>query len=314
MGINRRWEILVVNMSSTKLHEIDVAENIVVFRVTGEEFNDGNITCIAMNDGLIFIDAGRKTERTAKFRADMEKKFNKKTKMFLLTHYHWDHYQGIAAFKDVPLFASQLALEANIAQYKKGHLTSEARKQYADGIIEESKKGTFDLSEEWHSDWAPTFINAELYPLQYGIKDQLTINKGEKEILFKVIGGHTECSAYLHYLPDNILITGDNFNCFHASNSGCMLGGINWNGIEILKEFEKINPTKVIPGHGPIVENDYIIKTRKFFEEMFTKLKELKEKGMPIEDAIKDKNLPEFFEEEKHKLYDHILSDWYEKL
>ena len=301
-------------MISAKMNYTEVTENIVSLRITGEEFNDGSVTCIALDDGLIFVDAGRKVERTKKFREEMEKKFNKKAKMMILTHFHWDHYLGVAAFNDIPIYASQKAFEDYTAREKKGHLTNEARAQYIQGMIAESKKGTFTLSEKWHSDWAPTLINAELYPIQYGIKDQIKFNDKDKEVIFKVIGGHTECSAYLLCPSEKVLIAGDNFNCHHAKNSICMLANMSMKGVEILKEFEKLDFSKVVPGHGPVVDKEYVTKTREYFEEMFSKLKELKDKGVPEEEAVKDTSLPEFFEEEKHERHDFIMSNWFKQL
>lgn len=301
-------------MTQVKIEQITVNENVIVQRKTGSGVNDGNIVCINMKKGLVFVDAGRIAKEAQDFREKMEKKFNKKTLLAILTHSHNDHYFGIAAFNDVPILASKLFYEQYFEQKEKGQLSKEYRQKHVEYIKEGAKQGKYTLDESWHNDWSINFVKAELYPISIGISDEFVIGDKEQQLVFKVIGGHTEESAYLRYLPENILITGDNFNCMHAKNSGCMLAGINWNALEILKQFEEMNPTKVIPGHGPIVEKDYISKSREYFSSTLNKLKEFKEKGILEEEAIKSPELPEFFEEEKHKMHDFILSNWFKQL
>ncbi|MFW9922853.1 MAG: MBL fold metallo-hydrolase [Candidatus Thorarchaeota archaeon] len=301
-------------MNKIKIDYITVNDNIIVHRKTGSEVNEGNITCVNMKDGLIFIDTGRNANETLKFRKDMEAKFSKETKFVILSHSHNDHYFGIAAFKDVPIIASKIFYEQYFEQEKQGLLSKEYRQKSVDHIKGEANQGKYTLSEQWHKDWSINFVNAELLPISFGISDELVIGDKDQQLIFKTIGGHTACSGYLHYLPDNILITGDNFNCMHARNSGCMLAGINWDLLEILKKFEDMNPTKIIPGHGPVVEKEYITTSREYFSSTLTKLKELKEKGLSEEEAIQSPELPEFFEEEKHERHDFILSNWFKQL
>ena len=81
-----------------------------------------NITCLATNGGLYFVDCGLNTELALRFRQDMEKKFHKKTLALLVTHPHFDHFLGMGAFSDVQVVAAkpgeslwkrQLAIEFN---------------------------------------------------------------------------------------------------------------------------------------------------------------------------------------------------------
>lgn len=301
-------------MTSIKIEQVNVSEKVIVLRKTGTGLNEGNITCIEMDDGLIFIDTGRTAKEAKDFRKEMEKRFNKKTKLLLLTHYHVDHFYGVEAFKDVPIFATQKEKEEYLKHTRDGYLTKEDREKYIKNMLENAKKENSELPDNMLNDWIPNFLNAKLFPITFGIKDEMTIGYNNRKIIFKEVGGHTVGSAYIQVMPENILITGDNLNCEFAENSGCMLGGMNWEGIKILELFEELNPTKVIPGHGSVVYNDYITASKKYFSEVFTKLKVLKEDNIPLEEAIKNSSLPEFFEKEKHAQFDLILSSWYKQL
>ena len=83
-------------MQETKY--VDVSDRIVLMRTTGSHASEGNVVCIAMEDRLIFIDAGINAGRTKKFRDEMEKKYELETTMMLLTHTHDDHFYGVDAF------------------------------------------------------------------------------------------------------------------------------------------------------------------------------------------------------------------------
>ncbi len=304
----------MIFLSEAKIQHIEVTENIVVHRKTGTGINEGNIICINNDMGLIFVDAGRVAQDAKKFREEMEKKYNKKAKYLILTHNHGDHTFGAEAFKDLPIISSQKAFDEHYELEKEGKLSKEYRQGFINVMKEKAANGEFELSESWHNDFATNYLAAKLYPPTLAISDEMKLGSPEQQILFKVIGGHTECSAFLYYIPEDILIAGDNFNCEHAQNSGCMLAGMNDKGITILKMFEDLNPKKVIPGHGPVVEKDSIKTSREYFSTMFEKLKELKDNGVSLEEASKHPSLPEFFEEEKHRQWNLIMSSWYTQL
>jgi len=59
-----------------------------------------NITCIALDDGLVFVDTGLSTEVAADFRKTMEARFKRPTQALLLTHGHLDHIFAMGAFAD----------------------------------------------------------------------------------------------------------------------------------------------------------------------------------------------------------------------
>ncbi len=95
---------------------VDIAPSVVM----AQNPSGSNLTCIALDDGLVFVDTGLSTEAAATFRQQMEKRFDRPTKYLMLTHAHIDHIFAMGAFADVevvaaaaerPLFEHQLALE-----------------------------------------------------------------------------------------------------------------------------------------------------------------------------------------------------------
>lgn len=291
---------------------IDVSENIVLMRITGTGHNEGNVTCIELDDRLVFVDAGRVAKPIKEFRSKMEERFDKVTSLLLLTHTHGDHYFGIDAFSDVPIITTSKGVES-IAENMKTEWSQEGRQKTIEevkGFFKEQGKPIPEKYKKWQKD----LLEAEIHPPTIGVKDEISIESNGGQIHYRSIGGHSECSAYLFCESENILITGDNLVAEHGSNSACMLAGLGADGVDILQSFEGMNVDKLIPGHGPVVNTDYVRTSREWFTNMFEKLRVLKKKGLSKEEAIADSSLPEFFEEKKPGQWENILGFWYDKL
>ncbi|MFX0065496.1 MAG: MBL fold metallo-hydrolase [Candidatus Hermodarchaeota archaeon] len=295
---------------------IEVTDNIVMMEPLNEGFpSEGNMICLNMSDDLIFIDATGIQALSTKFRADMETKFAKKASYLFLTHFHPDHIFGIKTFDDVPIIGSQIGLdkfrEDLKGDYSQNHRSAEIKKYRA-----EAKEQGQSLSDAWQG-WAENYKNTELILPKIGVKEKLTINNGAQRLTFQVIGGHSECSAYLYYEPDQILFTGDNLNSDHAKRSPCFIAGLLQGfekelSFQILKQFEEMAVKKVVPGHGSVLNPDYIKETREYFTELFAKLQAMRVEGISAEDALKHPELPPFYEKEKPTYWERILTMWYD--
>ncbi|MFW9868709.1 MAG: MBL fold metallo-hydrolase [Candidatus Thorarchaeota archaeon] len=291
---------------------IDVRKNIVLMRITGSGFNEGNVTCIELDDKLVFVDVGRKAEPVKKFRLKMEERFGKETSMVLLTHTHQDHYFGVEAFKDVPIVTTYHGLKA-VTDNLRDSWSHEGRLKTIEEVKGFFREKNEPLPERFNG-WDKELLATNLFSPTFGVKDEIKLESKDRFLFYRAIGGHSDCSAYLHFEPENILITGDNLVAEHASNSACMLAGFDAMGVEILRRFEDYKASLLIPGHGPIVDTKYVRKSREWFTKMFDHLRALKEKETPVEDVVADSSLPKFFEENKPNQWNNILSFWYEKV
>ena len=81
---------------------IEVSPSVVVAFHT----NGSNISCLALEDGLVFVDASLSTRTASRFRRDMEELFDRPAVALVLTHAHLDHLLGMGAFADVPVYAA----------------------------------------------------------------------------------------------------------------------------------------------------------------------------------------------------------------
>ena len=121
------------------------------------------------------------------------------------------------------------------------------------------------------------------------VTKKLVIGSKGNEILFQVSGGHSPDSAYVYYPSKQILCAGDNLITCYAqvfSNGKVVLN--------LYRSWESLNIKKIIPGHGSIVDKDYLINVRTYFENLIVILKKLKSQGFSINQVLKHTDLPQY--------------------
>lgn len=121
------------------------------------------------------------------------------------------------------------------------------------------------------------------------VAETFEIGSKENEILFQVSGGHSPDSAYVYYSSDQVLCAGDNLLSSYAqvfSNGKVVL--------DLYRCWESLDVKYIIPGHGFVVDKDYLINVRTYFDELIEVLKELKSQGLTISQVLKHADLPEY--------------------
>ncbi len=268
----------------------NVGKNIVVANTS----NIGsNIVCINTDEGLVFIDTGLIVEKVKKFRQVMEKKFNKKTIYLVLTHAHQDHIFGMKSFFDVPIIASQ-ACKEKIKERLTTDFTGDGIRKILEYYSEfKDYFVNMGISEDEIAEVVkPTDISVQIP--QKGFKKELTIGNEEKKIIITLTGGHSLDSATIYIPSEKVLITGDEF--YHSQVplfAGMPENHQNW--LKAIKSWEKLDVKTVIPGHGSPIEFEYVVNARKFIEKTFKTLKELKEKSIEVDEAVKDERLKDYY-------------------
>ena len=102
---------------------------------------------------------------------------------------------------------------------------------------------------------------------------------------------HTDGDAVIYFKNANVVHAGDlYFNGFYpfidASSGGSMAGMID--GVEaILEQID--GATRVIPGHGPLSNKAELQVFHDMLQTVYTRLKELKDQGMTVEEIVATK-------------------------
>lgn len=257
-----------------------------------------NLACIALEDELLFIDTGLNTTNATKFRKAMEEKFQRKTSTLILTHGHIDHFLGMAAFKDVNVVAPELA-KAGIERFVGLEFTEQIINNMANvfpGFRESVGEALPFMPQTW-------------------MNEKMTFGKNQ-EVIFKVVGGHSNCSSAIHYIPDNIVISGDLLQVDRYPYFGEPDTDMEkW--ITALKEWENQKVTAILPGHGRLIDVNYLSSVLVYFEQLLKVLKELKKEDLPPEEVVKHPNLPKGYwpdDVNKAPFFDYSIANVYKML
>ena len=249
---------------------IDISPSVVM----AENPSGSNLTCIALDDGLVFVDAGLVTGIAADFRTAMEQRFERPAKYLILTHGHIDHIFAMAAFSDVevvaassekPLFEQQIAIE-----------WTEERTAVWTGIFP-----AFADSLETAKPFLPTVW----------VDGKQTFGTGDGTAIFATTGGHTTGSSYVWFPSERVLVGGDLVQVDKYPYFGDPTNDLGlW--INALKSWHDMGPTTICPGHGRAVDKDYLRLEWEYFEALIAALAQLKANEVPVEKAVVDASLP----------------------
>jgi ketosteroid isomerase-like protein len=143
--------------------------------------------------------------------------------------------------------------------------------------------------------------------------DEFELGKEKQKIIFKNIGGHSECSAYIHIPHEEMVILGDNIVGDPSQVGGCFFGGLRPNVVDIYKQVAELKPKTIVPGHGPITDLPYMQKALDYFIKFFKVLGEMIDKNVKPDEIATYQGLPEFYDKKPDywdstilRLYDAI--------
>ncbi|MFX1454074.1 MAG: MBL fold metallo-hydrolase [Promethearchaeota archaeon] len=261
---------------------VDITNNVVAMvpskpiREMYEAAESVTTTCIALPNELIFVDCGCYPELIRKFREDMEAKFERKTSHLFFTHTHWDHIIAMEVFKDVNIVAFEMGIQGVEIVVKLKNNKS----------IEEVEK-SFVVKREL----AEIITEVDIFmPNIIVKKKEFRIDSDGKEVIFRRIGGHSPDSAYVYIPSEKVLCTGDNLlECF------AQIPGNPDETLEIFDHWESLDIDKIIPGHGKILDREYISKTAKYFRDLNSTLENLCAQGITVKHIISHSSIPEYF-------------------
>ncbi|MFW9824414.1 MAG: MBL fold metallo-hydrolase [Candidatus Thorarchaeota archaeon] len=233
-------------------------------------------TCIALPKELIFVDCGVYPDLAEIFRRDMEKKFKRECSHLLLTHTHWDHILAMEVFKDVTAVASETGIN-DLNNFLKV-LNNKPQEDWP-GILNTTEVEVIEI-----------LAKSNIFLPNMSVKEQITIGEKDHEVIFRVIGGHSKDSAYIFYPKEKVLCGGDNLiECYYQ------LSGSPDETLKIIRHWDSLDINFAIPGHGKVVNKDFITNLRLYYEDLITVLEELINQGITRKKILTHPQLPQYF-------------------
>jgi len=208
--------------------------------VNFKEYFDLNAGAIILNNFIIVIDTLMYSRQAKEFREKLEEKYNLPVKFLFITHYHADHLFGAVPFKDIEIFGSSTLIE-NMKKRKKENWTEEA--------FNEWKKEEPEIAE--------LIDEIDIIIPTIGFKTKRIIKDDRLNVEFYHSGGHTGGSSYAYFPKEKVLFSGDliaaRFWPFISDPTEDFEGWISSFEFMLNLDIEV-----VIPGHGPLVDQEYI--------------------------------------------------------
>ena len=252
-------------MMTTGLNYIEVAPNIIMTAMMTEETDKlirpylySNMSCVIFPEELIFVNSGPHADLASKFRKDLEAQTEKKTSTLILTNKSWDVIWGMDAFKDVTVVSSSATKSGIRTNLKQGVDTS-----YREWIIRQVPE-----DNKIHE----SLMKNEIFVPTIGFSKNKVVGPDRYPLELEV----TFAGDISIYCPlDKVLFTGNAIQSF--------MPPFVWpiSAVNLYRKWEELEIDRIIPGHGPVVGKDYLIKIRKWMEAHLDKLRKYRNQGIP---------------------------------
>jgi cyclase len=177
------------------------------------------------------------------------------------THPHGDHTYTNHFFQGATVICSSLCRE-------------EIMKMPPDQI-EKARKEVPTMSFDGAKDTPPDLV----------FEKSLTLFWGEKEIRIVCLGpGHSPSDTYVFLPLEKTVFCGD---IVFSGTPPLSLAGSVFGHIEQLKILIDLDASYYIPGHGPVVDKDYVSDSRDFLIKILEGARLCFDKGMTVQEAAK---------------------------
>ncbi len=180
-------------------------------------------------------------------------------------------------------------------------------------LIEEKIKGEWSKAamEEWKKEEperAEIIDQIEILKPTITFESEFVITDEENGYRVEIhhAGGHTKDSSLAYFPKEKVVFAGD----LMFAESFPWAGDTTCNPDDWVLAFEKIltlDFEHVIPGHGPLVGREEIVKHLEFFKELRKIVKESIEKGISADDI----KIPEFYPPVQPGMDTRSIEHWF---
>jgi glyoxylase-like metal-dependent hydrolase (beta-lactamase superfamily II) len=219
----------------------------------------GTISVLAGNDGVLLVDS-QFAPLTDKLVAAIRKVSDKPIRFLVNTHVHPDHVGGNANFAK----AGATIFARDQLRYRLEHPNPAADGTPGQPAPEQALPVvTYNASLSIHID-------------------------GEDVRLLPVVAAHTDGDTVVSFPGHDILAVGDIFRSYGYPYVDLASGGTLAGILEGLSEIlDRAGPaTRIIPGHGPIVDRNAVLAQRDLILSVRGKVQKLVEQGKTLDEVV----------------------------
>ena len=233
-----------------------------------------NITLIGGSDGLVMVDT-HGSERQARIIADDLRRLGAGPLTALVnTHDHWDHWFGndvlAREYADVPIHATEFAMEQMVQSGDRPAAPYLAAHERAEEILETS-----------------------LRPATHGFSSAVALDLGDRVVeLIHPGRGHTAGDLVVRVPDADVMVGGDLIEESDKPFIGDDSFPLEWPLTLDLVLGLMTEATVVVPGHGRIVDKDFVQEQRTELGIIAETIRDLAGRGVPASQALEQGEWP----------------------
>jgi len=233
-----------------------------------------NITLVGGSDGLVVVDTHGSAEVARTIVDDVRRLGVGTPTAIVNTHAHWDHWFGndvlVRAFGDVPIHATEVAMAEMVAAGDRP-----SPEPFAD-----HPRGT-------------EILQTTLRPPDRGFSSALALDLGDRAVELVHPGrGHTAGDLVVRVPDADVLVGGDLVEESDKPFVGDDSYPLDWPLTLDLVLSLTTADTVVIPGHGALVDRDYVLEQRGELGVIAETIRHLASNGVPVGEALEQGEWP----------------------
>ena len=281
---------------------VKLAEGVYAHIVQPDGNAVGNAGFVLLEHSVLVFDTHFTPEAGQALMAKLRTVTTKPVRYIINSHFHPDHTHGNQAFGGTPQIISSSNARRDMLQQDQpamnrtvGVAQSQIAKMQKDLLQGQDEKQKEMLRRQIRArqEFLERMSKFKLQPAVITLDDSLTFLEGTRRLQLLYQGsGHTDGDVVLYLPSEKVVFTGDLF--FNKAIPNVQDANMHaW--ISTLKEIQKLDADKFVPGHGPV-------GTRKDLEAFLAYLEDLKsivqtsvDRGDSLEQAIRDVQVPSRF-------------------
>ena len=234
-----------------------------------------NAGFIVGKDYVVVVDSLATVDLTRKFRDEIRKVTDKPTRYLINTHHHGDHIYGNHVFAEATIISHD-------------YCRREAMEQ---GIRDPDLMNT--IFPEFD------FRGIAITPADITFNNQLTLNMDGREIRLLYFGPSHTTGDIIAYLPEEGIVFAGDFIFLYSTPLGMEGSFAGW--LRNLDAMADLGAQTYVPGHGPVCGVEGLDLCRDYLVLVQREAKKRFDKGMTVDEAVKDIDLGQFKQWPNHE-------------
>ncbi|MBI3126482.1 MAG: MBL fold metallo-hydrolase [Candidatus Tectomicrobia bacterium] len=247
-----------------------------VYAETGYDW--ANVGAVVTDEGLVLIDCPVRPSNSQHWQNEIRPLSAKGIKYIIGTDYHGDHTTG-SAFVEGPTFIAPQRVFDEISRTAGKH-------PFAKALFVNT------LRDQGHTREADEIEAAVVPAPQICFEESMILHLPPLTFEIRRLGGHSPACSVVYVPEEGVLFSSD--VAMDSPTPGMRDANVKqW--IAALDWIEKLNPGRIVPGHGEIGGLEIVRKLRSYLQELSGVMEKVVRAGRSMEEAVRDPSFDRFF-------------------